>query len=194
MVSTSTLSTILVKSVSDLRHLEIVDFPTLSKGPMDPFERMLHLSSPPLGETLSSSAMAQAALPLAQTPSPSHDIHDILVSSAPRNDLTNPISSATTSHLQDFPSLATIPLPASSTSQSTDEEAALLLRLYHLHVSASDIARVMAVMGGHVESSIEEAHLLWRLRDLGVPTEDITLIVDTMRRRSQHSGVTPTHA
>jgi hypothetical protein len=78
---------------------------------------------------------------------------------------------------------------ASSTIQSTDEEAALLLRLYHLQVPAPDIARVMAAMRGHAESSIEEAHLLWRLQGFDIRTEDMSLIVEAMRRRSQNAGV-----
>jgi hypothetical protein len=78
--------------------------------------------------------------------------------------------------------------PLASNGQSTDEGAALILRLCNLHVPPADIARVIAVLSGGDESTIEEAQLLGRLHNLKVPPEDIVVIVDAMQRRRQSIG------
>jgi hypothetical protein len=168
-----------------------------------PVEWVPRQQSPqPLGATPSSSALPQTARSSVQSPSPSIKALSL---SAPGDDSTNPVLPVATSDppqhsdpalTRALPELPPPELPsASGPGQSTDEEAALLLRLYHLQVPAPDIARVMAAMRrGHAESSIEEARLMWRLQNFDVMTEDITLIVDAMRRRSQQVRVTRNNA
>lgn len=70
-------------------------------------------------------------------------------------------------------------------SEITDAEAAVLARMYTLHVPAADIAYIIATMSGQRGvplSTLEEAQLLRRLHAFHVPPSDITLIVDAMRR------------
>jgi hypothetical protein len=85
------------------------------------------------------------------------------------------------------------PIPAPGIHQLMGESEGLILRLCNLHVSSADIVRVVAVMGGHGESTVEDAQLLRRLCDLNMPSDDIRLIVNAMRRRGRDNRATRDH-
>jgi hypothetical protein len=129
--------------------------------------------------------------------------HEAIVPNTPSH-LTNPVSPPAISHpLQHLDPALTRSLPelpppdppsAHASSHLTDEEAALLLRLYNLHVPAADISHVMAAMSGQAEFSTDEVQLLWRLHNLNLPTEDVNFIVDAVRRRGQIGAVAHNNA
>jgi hypothetical protein len=128
--------------------------------------------------------------------SPPPASHTVLV---PGDDPTNPVPLVATSHPPQAlesgshpvasVSSSLVPPSAHASSHLTDEEAALLLRLYNLQAPAIDISHVMAAMSGHAEFTIDEVQLLWRLHNLNLTTEDTNFIVDTVRRRSQNAAV-----
>jgi hypothetical protein len=119
--------------------------------------------------------------------SPPPASHTVLV---PGDDLTNPVPLVATSHPPQalesgsHPvasiSSSLVPPSAHASSHLTNEEAALLLRLYNLQAPAIDISHVMAAMSGHAEFTIDEVQLLWRLHNLNLTTEDTNFIVDTV--------------
>jgi hypothetical protein len=179
--------TIKTNYVTYISHSDLPDLQSSSAL----VEQISSLSTLPLEVT----ATPQVTRPLAQTPAPPSKL---IVLNPPTDGLTSLVPPASTSHPTQVsgssihPAMSqtsTITLPFGlSTNQSTDEEAALLLRLCNLQVPTADISRVIAAMRGHSESTIEEGHLLWRLHGLNVPREDINLIVDAMRSHIQHSG------
>jgi hypothetical protein len=109
--------------------------------------------------------------------------------SVPLVSRSHPQPSGFTTHLAPSENSNLGPSAGLTTSESTDEEDALILRLRNLHVSPADITRVVAIMSGHEESTVEEARLLRRLCNLDVSAEDINLIVGAVQRRRQSNGV-----
>lgn len=83
------------------------------------------------------------------------------------------------------------PPPTPSHASPPDEETALISRLYTLHASPADIARILSSLSGRSTqstSTIEEAQLLRRLSSLHVSPEDLALVVAALRRGDNNPG------
>jgi hypothetical protein len=159
-----------------------------------PDEWISHLSPYPLEMTPSSSATPQATRPSAQTPPPSK----FVILYPPTTDPAIPVPLASISpQLSGFTTHpassenSNLGPPSGLSTNATDEEEALILRLCNLHVSPADITRVIAITSGREESTVEEARLLRRLYNLNVPAEDINLIVSAMQRRDIERDADP---